>query len=626
MSMKTSISLSRPLLRFLMIIVGLGLACRPISAQTLTQTFNLVPGWNSIYLEVDLPDTRMGDVFTNLPIAGVWTWSSRVSSVDFIQDPSQPLMQSDHWLVYYPPSLPESRFNSLFQMKGRRPYLIKLTGAQPVTLTLAGGVSIRQQPWTANAFNFRGFPVDPDYLPTFQNFFQYSAAHYNPATQTLQPIYRLNPAGHWDLVKPGDMMKRGEAYWVYTQGTSDFNGRFRALLSNGKVVQNRDGLDFGADAAELTLQIQNRSGVAIPLVIDNTAGAQPPLSFYVFPSAGPSINWGNLGIPAEFFVPAGQPLNIRLAIRRTAFAGTNYTTLLALRDRAGTLVYVPVNADKPNSGSTPPQPLSAKGPGKNGVRRASDVVASPFAGLWVGNIVLNGVSEPNGGQLVTNIDLATGTNQVIRTNISPVPTPATNTFTMRLLVHVDSSGQARLLKEITLLSSPALYTNDASGNSTLSTPAQAVLLTDPTLFGQYSGAKLLGGQFVGRRLSTIHFDFSGALQLDMQGSFGISSNTAGIETVTIPIGAAQPTNPFLHQYHPDHRAAQSYTITRAIEFDFTLSDPAHPSDPGWGSDQAGGIYQETLTGLHREPIRLAGYFKLQRISTVGQLNPVPGSL
>ena len=624
--MKTLSLFFRPILRLVLIAVGLVLACRSVSAQTLTQTFTLVPGWNSIYLEVDLPDNKLGDIFTNLPIAGVWTWSSRGSSVDFIQDPSQPLLRSDQWLVYYPSSLPESRFNSLFQMKGRRAYLIKLTGSRPATLTLTGAVSIRQQPWTANAFNFRGFPVDPDFLPTFLSFFQYSPAHYNPATRTLQPIYRLNPAGHWDLVSPGDMMKRGESYWVYTQGTSDYNGHFRALLSNGKVVQNRDGLDYGTDASELTLQIQNRSVRAFPLLIDNTVAAAPPLSFYVFPSAGPSINWGNLGNPAEFFVPAGKPLNIRLAIRRSDFAGTNYTTLLALRDRAGTLVYVPVNADKANGGSTTAHPLSVNEAAKNGVRRSNDAVTSPFAGLWVGNVVLNAVSEPNGGQLVTNIDLSTGTNQVTRTNVSPVATPTKSTFTMRLLLHVDSLGQARLLKEITLMSHPALYTNDASGNSTLSTPAQAVLLTDPTNFSQYSGAKLLGGQYVGRRLSTIHFDFSGALQLDLQGSFGTSSNSTGIETVTIPIGAAQPTNPFLHQYHPDHKTAQSYNITRAIEFDFTPNDPAQTSDPGWGSDQAGGIYQETLTGLHREPIHLAGYFKLQRISTVGQLNPDPGSL
>ena len=171
--MKTLSPFFRGFLRIWLIAIALAVTGQAASAQTLTQTFNLVPGWNSIYLEVNLSDKKLGDIFTNVPLAGVWTWKKLITSLQFIQNPTDPLIQPEQWLVYYPASAPESRFNTLFNMAARRPYLIKLAGSQPVTLTLTGTPSLRQPTWTANAFNLRGFAVDPQQRPTFQAFFQY---------------------------------------------------------------------------------------------------------------------------------------------------------------------------------------------------------------------------------------------------------------------------------------------------------------------------------------------------------------------------------------------------------------------------------------------------------------------
>ena len=43
--------------------------------------------------------------------------------------------------------------------------------------------------------------------------------------------------------------------------------------------------------------------------------------------------------------------------------------------------------------------------------------------------------------------------------------------------------------------------------------------------------------------------------------------------------------------------------------------------PDWGYGEMGGSYRETITGLHRNPIRVSGYFTLKRVSDIAELNP-----
>ena len=46
-----------------------------------------------------------------------------------------------------------------------------------------------------------------------------------------------------------------------------------------------------------------------------------------------------------------------------------------------------------------------------------------------------------------------------------VPTPTKSEFKLRLLLHVDNTGQARLLKEVVQMWRDGTYTNDASGQA-----------------------------------------------------------------------------------------------------------------------------------------------------------------
>ena len=105
-----------------------------------------------------------------------------------------------------------------------------------------------------------------------------------------------------------------------------------------------------------------------------------------------------------------------------------------------------------------------------------------------------------------------------------------------------------------------------------------------------------------------------------------------VRTVILP--HTDPTNPFLHQYHPDHDSKdarpdgtntplgsgiESYQVTRTLTFTFTAVPPEGVSSIGWGSSVIGGSYAEILRGLHKDVMLAAGTFTLRRVSEIGTL-------
>jgi hypothetical protein len=136
-----------------------------------------------------------------------------------------------------------------------------------------------------------------------------------------------------------------------------------------------------------------------------------------------------------------------------------------------------------------------------------------------------------------------------------------------------------------------------------------------------------------RRIVATHMPLDQALV--GSGSFAIGGNLA----CEIKTPFDDPTNPFVHQYHPDHdnksgRTAleagqESYTVTREVTFTFTATPPDGGSATGWGSSVIGGTYGEVVSGLHRDSagvgtgngLRLSGIFELRRASELGTLNP-----
>ena len=241
------------------------------------------------------------------------------------------------------------------------------------------------------------------------------------------------------------------------------------------------------------------------------------------------------------------------------------------------------------------------------------------AGLWVGSVVLTNVSRP-----------------------ASLPAdalePTASEFQFRLLVHVDAEGNARLLQKVLQMWQNGTYKTDPADptKQVLDEPGRYVLVTDDSLIPRFSGAALRDGQPVARRYSTVAFSFQEPLALAGTGQFG---GADGVFTCQVVLPYNDPRNPFVHQYHPDHdnlderfqsmvpkagpaglETTESWTVTRDLRLQFTATDPQALGQPGWGDNQVGGLYEETIRGLHSHDLTVSGVFRLQRASSVPVLN------
>jgi hypothetical protein len=429
--------------------------------------------------------------------------------------------------------------------------------------------------------------VDPASPPTFLNFFRPSAAHYDAASAQLQQAFRLNSAsGQWEAVAPGDPIQTGKAYWIFTKGASDYLAPLDLRLDQG------DGLDFGSSETEVGLQLENLGTTPVNALLRDLGASNSIISYYQF-NTNQGGQWPAMPPMLALTASPTQEVRLRLAARRQDLQGDTYSSVMEIGNGAGTRLLVPVNVQKPGP---------AAGSGST----------NALAGLWVGSASINAISEAHSADPAT-------------------PTPTKSEMNLRLILHVEASGQTRLLKEVIEMWRDGTFTNDASGNQVVDKPGTYVLLTEDTRISQFQGSALRDGESIGRRLSTVGYDFrstSASNYLNVAGSFAIGQ-TLNV-TLTLPYDA--PDNPFLHKYHPDHDnlsarfdgpSVESYTVTRQVELDITPSPPSGPAVPDYGFNELGGNYRETITGLHKNPIHVSGTFRLRRASYIAELNPSP---
>lgn len=575
-----------------MLVAGLAWTA---SAQEVTETFTLQPGWNAVWLEVQPADNAPAAVFAGLPVASVWTRLERVTSADFIQNVSEESFNRAGWQRWLPPGPQPAFLNNLFAIHAHRAYLLRSTNTAPVAWTVRGRPALRRPAWTPEAWNLRGFPVDPAGPPTFLAFFRPSPAHYNAAAGRLEAMHRLDAAtSRWEPVGPNDPVLPGQAYWVFTRGASDY------LAPLDVRVELGDGLDFGLELTSLNLRLRNlrpTPGTAL------LGGGTNFLSRYVFdPALGGQ--WPSLPPTLPLPLGAGEEQRLRLAVRRQDLPGEVHQAVLEIRDGAGTRFRVPVSAERF-------VPAGAPRPASVGLRTPADD-ARALAGLWVGIASIRAVSEAHSASPAT-------------------PTSAKSELNLRLILHVDAAGRTRLLKEVIQMWRDGTYTTDADGNRVVDRPGEYVLLTDDTLVPRFGGAAMRDGVPVGRRISTIGYDFPAAATnnfLDLAGFFAVGQALTG--AVSLPHD--HPTNPFLHRYHPDHDnltarfdgpAVEAYATRRDLRLEFTAAPTDGPAAPDFGYNEMGGHYRETITGIHKHPIHVSGTFRLSRVSLITALNPDP---
>lgn len=560
-------------------------AAWPARAADVVQTVRLSPGWNAIHLAIEPNDPEIESVFAGLPIASVWRFRPTGNGPQFVRDPAENLENLDGWFAWFPQPRPEAFLTNLFRVEGNTAYLVKLSGTVAKDLVIRGKPRLRALKWSADAFTLTGLPVAANGAPSFASFFDSSAAHRG------QPVYSLAADGRWNLVSAQTAIQEGRAYWIRSEGPARFQGPMQVVLDGS------DTLEYSAALTEIRFVVRNQTPRSGSFLIERIGGGQLPLSFQTEDPESGEIGWPNLGSALSVPVAANSEAFVTLSVRRRDFIADRMEEILSVRDEMGGRVLLSVggNSIQPDAPVARAAATGAKGLGQ-----------SSYAGLWVGDASVERVSESQNG----------GTQ----------PTPVNHPFTQRLIIHVDSNGQARLLKDVIQMWQDGQSQPSAENPSLqeVAVPGRYVLLTDKSLLGFYSGATQRGGAPVGLRYSTVAYDFAGDA-IELAGDFVPGTQLAG----TIVIGADLPTNPFKHRYHPDHDnldaqflnpRAESYEVVRSMQLSLLQDDPSGSNPPRWGDSIVGGTFRETVTGLHRNAIFVAGEFRLQRVSAVPVLN------
>lgn len=569
-----------------LLIAALLLSAFSVQAQVATyqQTIELQPGWNSIWVQVEPEANHMSEVFANLPVASVWRWIPTEAGARFIQDPAEGLENVEGWFAWFPEPRPEAFLSNLFRINANTAYLIRLEGTQPRQIVLEGRPELVPLRWQTDAFTLTGLPVAPVNAPSFGEFFANSQAHQG------QPIYRLQANGQWQVVNPASTtIREGEAYWVYTQGNSSYQGRLDVVLEQGESVE------FAAAVDEIRFVLRNRSDLPGSFLVRRLGGNTMPIVF-----RNEDVDTGDVGWP---FLPSNLVLDappldnvfLTLGAVRREFSANRMEQILEVTDEFGERRLLHV-------GGNTLQPFVA--PVRGSAGRMSDGIS--LAGLWLGEVEINAVSESQ--------------------QAGVMPEAAPQSFSQRFLIHVDSSGQARLLKDVIQMWEEGVVAPsaaDPSRNEVVES-GRYVLLTDPGLIGLYTGSVNRDGASVGQRYSTVAYDFEGDSQL-FDGEFGPGNQL----NTTLVIEPDLPTNPFLHRFHPDHDnrdpqflnfQAEAYQVVRELRLIFALEDPLGATPPGWGETIVGGFFEESINGLHKNAIFTSGQFRLRRISSVPVLN------
>ncbi len=561
------------------------------SAQLTTQVIELNPGWNSVWLEVQPEPRTPGLVFAGAPVESVWMWNRQFSPVQYLADASQLKPEDPSWLAYLPSGLPGTNALRLNAVLGCKAYLIKSTNSTPFTLRVQGVPFVRSPAWIPDSLNLVGFHVGSG-ASTFSSILQPE-----PALRG-SPVYRLAADGSWLMSSApnSDLVRPGEAFWTVTSGATSYGGPI------GLALDQIDRIDFGRTLTEVSFKVQNLSSGSSQLLLNLLSSERPAdptqvgaagdvqLSIWLQDSSSRVYGWYRVtnNLSLGVFGPREQK-TVRLSARRRDFGvavgDASFQSIVEVRNADRSAVrWIPVNAQPALSAATA-LPTTSVG------RLSAQSAPNPNAGLWVGDAIINAV---------TQIGLSDET---------PQPTPTELQF--RLIIHVGVDGQARLLQRVYQVT-----TNGA-----------AVLVTDESKLAAFQGALIRDGVQTGRRISSVAFGFTNPQ--DMGGQFADASNPL---TCSVAMDYDDPLNPFKHRFHPDHNnlsedyrkrlpeGKESYSFTRALSLAFATDGSQDGAIPDPGSKTFTGVYRETITGIHQKTIRAQGSFRLTRVSTVGILN------
>jgi hypothetical protein len=360
-----------------------------------------------------------------------------------------------------------------------------------------------------------------------------------------------------------ERIDRNTAYWFESAVVSDFTAPVEY------EVPGTNGIAFGRTATYVTMGVMNRTSSAITLTLE-TETSEPapagetgitgpvPLTYRTFNSTNNSYMETPVTGSFTVSVPANGRLDLQFGVDRSQMSDSSealYASFLQITDSAGL--------------SKVRMPMSAQ-------------IASS-AGLWIGEVSVTHVGSTVPG--------------------SPGST-TTRPFPLRMIVHVDENGLARLLSQVFLGPLASGLTGVTTRESLLHPERKAEAM------------RLISSQMPLDRV------ISGS------GSFAVGSSL----DYQVDLAFDDPTNPFVHQYHPDHdnrdpnllplrAGGESYDITRNCTFSFTETPPDGGSISGWGTSVYGGTYSEVIRGLNKttQNLTTSGTFNFRRLSEIADI-------
>lgn len=303
---------------------------------TRTQTISLRRGWNAVFVEVYAGNPDPAAVFQNVPVTIAATFLATTKSIEFITNPSEIQWKKEGWRVWYAPGRPDAFLSNLRAIYGNRTYL--LYAAADCTLQLTGTAQFEPPVWKSDSFNLTGFCLDEQSPPTFDQFFSGSPAHRGSR------IYRL-VNDQWTLVTDPvrTAMHSGEAYWIYCQGRSDYQGPVAVKLPTSR------GIDFSSGSDNwLTVVNQGADPVAVRIERISSSG-DLPLAYVLRGITAGNMQDVNLDFPTSYQLPTLEPgtsSTLRLALRRERMAAPAQSALLKISTDSGMQLWVPVTGTK----------------------------------------------------------------------------------------------------------------------------------------------------------------------------------------------------------------------------------------------------------------------------------------
>jgi hypothetical protein len=459
----------------------------------------------------------------------------------------------------------------LSRMVGNSAYLIHCSGT--LTVPIKQLVQPPLATWLISGGNFLGFPSAATNAPKMSSYFSSYPSASTTVLATPAKIYKYIGG---ELSANNPMLVAPGAESMDPNKAYWFNvatvGSFTAPVEY--EVASSTGLAFGRTQSAMSVGVTNRSTSSLTLTVSLGASEAAPGSQ-----------------PA---VVGGVPLTLRTFNSNTnsyseAAMGGSFTVTVPASgrttldfgiDRSGMTggadgFYASILRIKDSAGlSDVSLPVSAQ-------------PTSP-AGLWLVKTSVTQVDGVAGGGSSTS-----------------------QPFPLLFLAHVNASGNPLLLSQAFL------------GKLATTGNPLGIAVSESRVLG-FSASDLKPARFFACQMPTSISSIAGS------GTFATGATVAW----TIPIPFNDPTNPFVHTYHPDHdnldakgrplvAGQESFTLSRSCQFTFTASPPTGAYVSGWGTTVLGGTYLEVITGLHKKALTVRGTFQMRRVSEIATIDLTP---